>query len=248
MFSFFSGSVDFNSEADKLRATLNQCETDFKSIRNVNSSKVTFKNLEAKYNSARKNLEGVVNRISTLKKKFTNIIEAKSAEPQNRVPIFSQDFITKTPNGKKYMITKMPSIRVMNKIIKNFKLRENERQKIKINSLTEQKRLDNIKKKEMNDEAKRLALVKKANANIVVAQKVAQNEMFRKKAANIVVAQKVAQNEMFSKRANEQAKIESLKARAGQMSETIDKAKRNINVMNTVNSVLKSNVSSANIR
>ena len=118
MFSFFSGSVDFNSEADKLRATLNQCETDFKSIRNVNSSKVTFKNLEAKYNSARKNLEGVVNRISTLKKKFTNIIEAKSAEPQNRVPIFSQDFITKTPNGKKYMITKMPSIRVMNKIIK----------------------------------------------------------------------------------------------------------------------------------
>ena len=72
--------------------------------------------------------------------------------------------------------------------------------------------------------------------------------MFRKKAANIVVAQKVAQNEMFSKRANEQAKIESLKARAGQMSETIDKAKRNINVMNTVNSVLKSNVSSANIR
>jgi len=130
MFSIFG--TNYEKEANQLLIKLDSAVYILRSIKNSNSNNVSA--LRIKYNGASTTIKSIQSRVETLKNKFRNQIERKNPLVEY-LPNSAKPYISS--NGKKYIITKVPPIKTMNVILKNFvnvKAAVNKAAKNKINA------------------------------------------------------------------------------------------------------------------
>ena len=107
--------TNYDKEANQLLISLAGAVSVLRGIRNSSSTNVSA--LRIKYNTASNTIKSIQNRVETLKNKFKSQIEKKNPKVES-LPNSAKNYISS--NGTKFIITKVPTIKTMGIIIKNF--------------------------------------------------------------------------------------------------------------------------------
>jgi hypothetical protein len=107
--------TNYDKEANQLLISLAGAVSVLRGIRNSSSTNVSA--LRIKYNTASNTIKSIQNRVETLKNKFKSQIEKKNPKVES-LPNSAKNYISS--NGTMFIITKVPTIKTMGIIIKNF--------------------------------------------------------------------------------------------------------------------------------
>jgi hypothetical protein len=109
--------TNYDKEANQLLIKLAGAVSVLRDIRNSNSTNVSA--LRIKYNTASNTIKSIQTRVETLKNKFKSQIEKKNPKVES-LPTSAKNYISSSSNGTKFIITRVPTIKTMGIIIKNF--------------------------------------------------------------------------------------------------------------------------------